>query len=113
MPPLFQNNWAPKVMPMTNMVLPNNFGNFNLDAMGAAMAMGPPPPAMNQPMMNQPQQQMQPQQPPMQPQQQPMQPNMGMSANMNPNMGMSANMNPNMGQPNNMGGGGMNMNVSV
>ena len=62
MPPLFQNNWAPKVMPMTNMVLPNNFGNFNLDAMGAAMAMGPPPPAMLPP-----QQQMQPQQP-MQPQ---------------------------------------------
>lgn len=98
MPALFQNNWAPKVMPMTNMVLPNNFGNFNLNAMGAAMAIGPPPPAMNQPMMNQPQQQM-----PMPPQQQ-----MQMQTPMNPNMGMNVSM----GQPNNMGGG-TNMNVSV
>jgi hypothetical protein len=34
MPSLFNNNWAPKVMPMTNMVLPNNFANFNINAMG-------------------------------------------------------------------------------
>lgn len=34
MPSIFQNNWSPQVMPMTNMQLPNNFNNFNLNNMG-------------------------------------------------------------------------------
>jgi hypothetical protein len=34
MPQVFQNNWSPQVMPMTNLELPNNFANFNLNAMG-------------------------------------------------------------------------------
>ena len=33
MPPVFQNNWAPQRMPETILVLPNNFANFNLNAM--------------------------------------------------------------------------------
>lgn len=36
MPQLFQTNWTPQVMPMTNMVLPNNFANFNMAAMGVS-----------------------------------------------------------------------------
>jgi hypothetical protein len=35
MPSTFTQNWSPKVMPMINMVLPNNFANFNMGAMGA------------------------------------------------------------------------------
>jgi hypothetical protein len=34
MPQVFQSNWSPKTMPMTNLQLPNNFNNFNLEAMG-------------------------------------------------------------------------------
>lgn len=30
---VFQNNWAPKLMPMTNMALTNNFNNFQLNQM--------------------------------------------------------------------------------
>lgn len=35
MDPLFQqSSWQPQVMPITNMELPNNFNNFNLNNMG-------------------------------------------------------------------------------
>lgn len=45
MPALFQNNWAPKIMPQTILVLPNSFNNFNINNMGPALInQGPPPP---------------------------------------------------------------------
>jgi hypothetical protein len=34
MPQVFQSNWAPKMMPQTNMQLTNTFANFNMEAMG-------------------------------------------------------------------------------
>lgn len=34
MPSVFQNNWAPKLMPMTNLELANSFVNPNIGAMG-------------------------------------------------------------------------------
>lgn len=35
MDPMFgQSSWQPQQMPMTNMVLPNDFNNFNINAMG-------------------------------------------------------------------------------
>ena len=33
MPPVFQTNWAPQQMPMTNIALSNDFANFNLNQM--------------------------------------------------------------------------------
>ncbi len=33
MPQMFQSNWTPQVMPMTNLVLPNTFNNFNLSSL--------------------------------------------------------------------------------
>ncbi len=59
MPPMFQNNWAPQVMPPTLLVLPNTFNNFNIDNMGPPLQQNPmngppqgqpfnqPPPMMN------------------------------------------------------------------
>ncbi len=47
LPPVFQNNWTPQVMPLTNLVLPNNFNNFNLNNL--------PPPVQPNP-LNVPQQ---------------------------------------------------------
>jgi hypothetical protein len=47
MPNTFQNNWAPKLMPPTNMILPNNFNNFNLNNMGGG---GQYPPQQQQQM---------------------------------------------------------------
>lgn len=34
MPNVFQQNWAPQQMPMTNMALSNNFANYQLGQMG-------------------------------------------------------------------------------
>ncbi len=33
MPNVFQNNWTPKMMPMTNLALTNDFNNFQLNQM--------------------------------------------------------------------------------
>jgi hypothetical protein len=57
------------MMPITNLILPNNFANFNLDAMGPPLMPPPPPPPQN--MGN---------------------PNMGNPNMGNPNMGMGPNM---------------------
>jgi hypothetical protein len=60
MPSVFQNNWAPQAMPMTNFSLPNNFQNFNLQGMGGGQQQQYPPmqqqqypPMQQQPMMTQ------------------------------------------------------------
>ena len=34
MPSVFQNNWAPQIMPQTSLALTNTFANPNLNAMG-------------------------------------------------------------------------------
>ena len=57
MPSMFQNNWQPQMMPMTNMALQNNFNNFNMASMGMAQNYPPqnvPPPQnnMNRPPQN-------------------------------------------------------------
>jgi hypothetical protein len=77
MPSVFQSNWAPQIMPATTFILPNNFNNFNLNAMGPPP---PPPPQMMQ----------QPPPPPPQMMQQ-MQPQQQQQYQNNPNMGMSIN----------------------
>jgi hypothetical protein len=46
MPNVFQNNWSPKSMPMTNMAVNNNFANFQLNQMQQQNY--PPPPPQNQ-----------------------------------------------------------------
>lgn len=33
MPNVFQNNWAPKMMPITNLALTNDFNNYQLNQM--------------------------------------------------------------------------------
>ena len=33
MPNIFQNNWHPKAMPMTNLAVTNDFNNFQLNQM--------------------------------------------------------------------------------
>lgn len=33
MPNVFQNNWHPKAMPLTNLAVTNDFNNFNLNQM--------------------------------------------------------------------------------
>ena len=44
MPMVFQNNWAPQNMPMSNLALVNNFNNFQLTQMQEQMY-----PPMNDP----------------------------------------------------------------
>lgn len=63
MPSMFQNNWQPQMMPMTNMALQNNFNNFNMASMGMAQNYPPknnvpPPPNYPPQNMNMPQQNM-------------------------------------------------------
>lgn len=41
LPSIFKNNWAPQMMPSTNLSLNNDFANFNINAM-SQMGQGPP-----------------------------------------------------------------------
>ena len=34
MPQVFQGGWSPQIMPACNMILPNDFANPNMGAMG-------------------------------------------------------------------------------
>lgn len=48
MPNVFQNNWAPKQMPNTIIVVSNKFDNFNLSQMQQPQQQPPSPPQQNQ-----------------------------------------------------------------
>ena len=92
MPQIFQHDWTPKMMPQTVLILPNNFNNFNLNAMQPQVMPPLPPPnmninqGMNNNIMNQ-----------------------GMNNN-NMNQGMNNNMNQGMNNNNMNQGIGMNSN---
>jgi hypothetical protein len=44
LPSTFTNNWMPKMMPLSNLILSNNFENFNINAMSMPNNYPPPPP---------------------------------------------------------------------
>ena len=59
MPIIFQNNWAPQMMPDTNMAVVNNFNNFQLSQMQQQPQYPPQPQQGYPPQQVHPQQQQQ------------------------------------------------------
>jgi hypothetical protein len=110
MPSMFQTNWQPQMMPMTNMALQNNFNNFNMAAMGMAQSYPPQnvPPPQNYP----PQNNMMNMQPPQNNFNQAPQNNMNMNGQQNQMMQpQQAQQQFNNSNMNMMNGGGGNMGI--